>query len=158
MKKGILASLTAMTGAAAGAAAAWKVKGKSTDEYREYADKHLEILLMYNQWLLTKQEGKSIVSYFKEQGYKEIAVYGMSHVGERLLDELKGSEVTVKYAIDRNADNIYAAVDVVQPDGKLDKVDAVVVTANYYFDDIEKIMCEKVDCPILNLEDILYEI
>ena len=40
--------------------------------------------------------------------YKEIAIYGMSYLGERLADELAGSDITVKYAIDRNADNIYA--------------------------------------------------
>jgi len=158
MKKGMIAALSAMAGVVAGATGVWKIKGKSEIQFKEYADKHLAILLLFNQWMITKQEGKSIVTYFKKNGYQEIAVYGMSYVGERLLDELRESDVKVKYAIDKNADNIYVDMDVVMPGEQFEKVDAVVVTSNYYFEEIEESLGKKMDCPILNLEDILYEI
>ena len=64
----------------------------------------------------------------------------------------------MRYAIDKNADMIYANVDVVTPDDELEPVDVIVVTAIYYFDEIEEDLSEKVDCPIISLEDILYEI
>lgn len=158
MKKGLLASITAITGAVAGAAAAEHIKGKDVAKYKELADKHLAIMLMYNQWMTTKQQGKSIITYFKENGYKEIAIYGMSYVGERVLEELKDSEINVKYAIDKKADSIYMDIEVITPDDVFDDVDVIVVTSNYYFDAIEEMLMEKVDCPIINFEDILYEI
>ncbi len=158
MKKRMVMVATTLAGVVAGAAAVWKTKGKKEALAREFSDKHLSIMLMYNQWLVTKQEGKSVVTFFKEKGYNNIAIYGMSYVGERLLDELKDSDIIVQYAIDKNADHIYADVDVVSPEDVLDKVDAVVVTSNYYFDVIEESLRDKVDCPILNFEDILYEI
>ncbi len=158
MKKGMVMIAATLAGGLAGAASVWKIKGKREAMAREYSDKHLSIMLMYNQWLATKQDGKSIVTFFKENGYNSIAIYGMSYVGERLLEELKDSEIIVKYAIDKNADRIYADVDVVSPDDSLDEVDAVVVTSNFYFDAIEEILQDKVDCPIINFEDILYEI
>ena len=40
----------------------------------------------------------------------------------------------------------------------LETVDAVVVTAITFFDEIEERLSEKVDCPIISLEDILYEV
>lgn len=43
-------------------------------------------------------------------------------------------------------------------DDSLDKVDAVVVTSITFFDEVEEILSRKVDCPILFLEDILYEV
>ncbi len=158
MKKGMVMFASTLAGGIAGAVAMWKIKGKKEAVAREFSDKHLSIMLMYNQWLATKQEGKSVVSFFKENGYNSIAIYGMSYVGERLLEELKDSEIIVKYAIDKNADHIYADVDVVSPEDVLDEVDAVVVTSNFYFDAIEEKLQDKVDCPIINFEDILYEV
>ncbi len=158
MKKGIVASMAAIAGTVAGAAAVNHIKGKEDAKHKELADKHLAIMLMYNQWMITKQEGKSVVTYFKENNYKEIAIYGMSFVGERLLDELKDSEIKVKYAIDKRADTICADVEVVSPEDILEDVDAIVVTSNFYFKEIEDRLMEVVDCPILNFADILYEI
>ena len=37
-------------------------------------------------------------------------------------------------------------------------MDAVVVTVVYYFDAIEETLKQKVDCPILSLGDIVYEV
>ena len=37
-------------------------------------------------------------------------------------------------------------------------VDSVVVTAITFFDEIEEQLLQKMDCPILSLEDILYEV
>lgn len=82
----------------------------------------------------------------------------MNYVGETLLSEMAGSKVTVKYGIDKNAERIYQDIDVVLPDDALDDVDAVIVTAVTFFDEIEETLSQKVNCPILSLEDILCEI
>ena len=52
----------------------------------------------------------------------------------------------------------HADVDIVSMDDNLETVDAVVVTAITFFDEIEEQLSAKMDCPILSLEDILYEI
>ena len=52
----------------------------------------------------------------------------------------------------------YADVDIVSIDDDLEEVDAVVVTAITFFDEIEEKLSQKIDCPIISLEDILYEI
>ena len=40
----------------------------------------------------------------------------------------------------------------------LKPVDAIVVTAITFFDEIKEKLSEKIDCPIISLEDILYEV
>lgn len=62
------------------------------------------------------------------------------------------------YGIDRNADRIFSEVEIVNVEDTLQPVDAVVVTAIYNFDEIEEKLSELMDCPIISLEDIIYEI
>ena len=116
------------------------------------------LYMAFDQWLRIHQEGKTLTEYFNQNQYQTVAIYGMKELGERLYDELEGTDVTVRYIIDKNADMIYADVNVVTPEDVLEPVDIIVVTAIYYFDEIEENLSGKVHCPIISLEDILYEI
>lgn len=131
---------------------------KKVEKEREMAEKHLSLMLLLNRWLEIKQEGKSIIEYFHENKIKNIAIYGMSYVGERLYEELKNSDIEIRYEIDKNAEKIYSDVDIFSPEEELSKVDAIIVTPIFYFEEIEKMLKEKVDSQIISLEDILYEL
>ena len=155
MKKSIISVLSALTGAAIGAGAVGKVEGDKLNKMRAMSNKHLELFKMMNQWVKVKQEGKNLSSYFEENGYTKIA---MSYAGETLMNELENSIVTVVYAIDRNADSLYSDVDIVSMDDDLEDVDAIIVTAITFFDEIEETLSKKVNCPIISLEDVLYEV
>ena len=162
MKKNTISVLSVITGVicggSVGACIATK-KGRETEEkWKKMSNKHLDLMLLLNQWLITKEEKKSIVDYFHENKFKSIAIYGMSYVGERVYDELKNSDVTVKYAIDQNADRIYSEIDVISPDEDLEPVDAIIVTPISFYDEIEESLSSKINCPIISLEDILYQI
>lgn len=158
MKKGIISVLSAVTGAAIGAGAVGKAEREKANAANALAEKHLALFLMMDQWVKVKQEGKSLATYLEKNGYKRIAIYGMSYAGETLVDELKGSGIEVAYGIDKNAELIYADVDILTVDDDFAPVDAIVVTAITFFDEIEDMLSEKVDCPIISLEDILYEV
>jgi hypothetical protein len=158
MKKGIITILSVLTGAAVGAGAVKKVESEKLNKMRSMSNKHLELFKMMSQWVKVKQEGKNLSSYLEKNGYKKIAVYGMSYAGEALINELENSDIAVAYGIDRNAGSLYADVDIVSIDDDLEEVDAVVVTAITFFDEIEEKLSQKIDCPIISLEDILYEI
>lgn len=158
MKKLTLSLLSVLGGAATSAVAVRKVTGKATEVQRNMSEKHLALFLMMNQWVAVKQEGKNLADYFDKQGYKSIAIYGMSYAGERLLEELKCSDIQVQYGIDKNADNIYMDVNIVTMEDELKPVDAIVVTPIFFFDDIEEELSQKIDCPIISLEDVLYEV
>ena len=114
--------------------------------------------MMMNQWVKVKQEGKNLSEYFEKQGYKKIAIYGMSYAGETLVNELENTSVQILYGIDKNADSIYANIDVFSIEDSLEEVDAVIVTAITFFDEIEEELSTKFSCPIISLENVLYEI
>jgi len=157
MKKGIIGVLSLLAGVAGGAISVGKITGTKIQSNQKLSDKHLALFLMMNQWVKVKQEGKNLSTYFEKKGLKKIAVYGMSYAGETLVDELKGSCIEVAYGIDKKADTIYADVDIVSMEDDLAPVDAIVVTAITFFDEIERKLGEKVSCVIISLEDVLYE-
>ncbi len=158
MKKGMISVVSMLVGAAAGAGVIGKMEGDRLNKTQSMSDKHLALFLMMNQWVKVKQEGKNLSEYFERNGYKRIAVYGMSYAGETLIDELKGSKIEIAYGIDQRASSIYADVDIVSAEDTLKDVDAVVVTAISFFDEIEEKISLKLDCPIISLEDVLYDI
>ena len=158
MKKPIISIFSSLAGAVLGAGVVGKMSLDKTKKIQSMSQKHFALFLMMNQWVKVKQEGKNLALYFEKNGYKKIAIYGMSYAGETLIDELKDSGIIVAYAIDKKADSIYVDVDVVTMDDELKEVDAIVVTAITFFDEIEEQLSEKIDCPIISLEDILYEV
>jgi len=158
MRKVTLSLVSAVMGAAAGMGVAGSFMGKSIKKKSDMSDKHLSLFLMMNEWVKVKQAGKGLAGYFERNGYKKIAVYGMSYAGETLLDELDGSGIEVAYAIDKNAGSIYSDIDVVTMEADLQEVDAVVVTAITFYDEIEEKLRGKLKCPIVSLEDVLYEV
>ena len=158
MKKIVISALSALAGAAVGAGSVGKIADKETNRIKSMSDKHFALFLMMNQWVKVKQEGKNLSSYFTKNGYRKIAIYGMSYAGETLLEELKNSDITVSYGIDNNSDAIYADVDIVSMEDALGDVDAIVVTAITYFDEIADELSKKVSCPIISLDTILYEV
>ena len=158
MRKRVVSIITMIAGAAAGAGIMGIKTTKAAEKNKKMSDKHLALFLMMNQWVKVKQEGKTLESYFRKNGYKKIAIYGMSYVGGTLLDELKETEIEVAYGIDKNVDCIYSDIHIFDPGDNLDDVDAVVVTPIFFMDEIEEMLSVKMNCPIISLEDIMYEI
>lgn len=158
MKKGVIGVASALAGAAVGAVGVGKVMGDKVTEWKNMSDKHLALFLLMNQWVKVKQEGKNLADYLEREGCKTIAIYGMSYAGETLVEELQGSNIVIKYGIDKKANSIYADFDVVSPDDDLEDVDAIIVTSVTFFGEIEEQMSKKISCPIISLEDILYEV
>ncbi len=163
MKKGALATITTLLGAATGAASVYGTMNKKMqDEMRQEKElnkKNDAILKLYNKWFGLRQDGKSIADYCKANGYHSIAVYGMHYLGESLCKELKDSDIKIEYAVDRNPNQgMDSEIKIYTPEEELKEVDAVIVTAFFFFDEIEADLCLKMDCPIISLEDIINEL
>jgi len=124
---------------------------------QEMSNKHLSLFLMMNKWVRINQEGKKISLYFEKNGYKKIAIYGMSYAGKTLLNELKETAIQVRYAIDKNLCNSEGGVTICSIEDNLEDVDAIIVTAITYFDEIRDELEDKVQCPIISLESVIYE-
>ncbi len=125
--------------------------------------KQLETLLdhyrLLNHWLEIKNEGKSVASYFEEMGYSHIAVYGMAELGNRLMEDLESTSIHVDYGIDQDVSCSIARIEEVYfPEDDLPKTDAIVVTPYSAFGAIKKQLEEKVKCPIISLEEVVWSV
>ncbi|MCI8295698.1 MAG: hypothetical protein HFG22_07415 [Lachnospiraceae bacterium] len=108
-----------------------------------------------DRWFMSKQRGRLVYKTLSENGYHDIAIYGIGYLGERLLDELNGTDINVKYVIDRNANNIDRDIKIVRPEDGLEAVDAIIVTPVLYYHEIKKKLSEKIDLPIISIENII---
>lgn len=162
MKKRILVILAIVSSVFVGLLAGMKlmvnILGKEINRINQLSDKRSSLFLMMNQWVKVKQDGKNLADYFKKLGYQKIAIYGMNYAGETLLKELKSGNINVVYGIDKGKNGIHSDIDIVSPDENLEKVDVIVVTAITFYDEIVEMLSAKIECPIISLEDILYEV
>lgn len=160
MKKKLFIILSVVSGGVFSVLAIRKLYSGYTQEtqieqWKELSDKHLALMQLYDKWMITKQDGRSIVEYFDDNHIQTIAIYGMASVGLRLQDELRKTNVEVKYGIDKYKYKNRTDLDIVTPDEKLEKVDAIIVTAIYYFAEIRDELSKKTDIAIISLEEVL---
>lgn len=109
------------------------------------------------QWVYQLEKGNYVSEYLTKHNYPVVSIYGMKELGELLYEGLIGSGVDVAYIIDRNREMIDIEVPVFLPEDNLPEVDAIIVTAVHYYDEIRKYMEERVNCPIISLESILFD-
>lgn len=102
--------------------------------------------------------GQSMKRYFEKRNYQSVAVYGMGNLGEIVIEEFRDEGINVQYAIDRRADDICYEIDIYKPNDDLKKVDVVVVTPFVHFEEIRRVLEEKMDCPIISIEDLVKEV
>lgn len=157
MKKGFIAVLSTIIGAMAGGVGVFCLKEKQIQLKNKKVDKFKDYYHLLNQWLIHKQEGKCLEQYFIDNNYKSIAIYGMGEVGNRLYNELKDSKINVLYAIDESSWSAYSDIRIINIDD-YKEVDVIVVSAIFDFDNIIKEISEKVNCPIISLEDVVYDL
>lgn len=120
-----------------------------------------KMMILYDYWMHLKINGRSTAEYFKENGYYKIAIYGMNHIGNRLFEELKDSDIEVVFGIDQNAALMEYEIPIYERDKInskfIEKIDGIVVTAVSYFEEIVDVVKEKYDIPMLSIEKILVE-
>lgn len=118
------------------------------------SDKYLKLYQTTVKWLRLKQENKKIDKYLYEKGYHTIAVYGMSYMGQTLVDELLNSLVEVLYGIDQNAGGLHSKIKIYKPTDKLEPVDLILNTTNIENFRILEGMKEK-GIPMLHFDEVL---
>ena len=123
--------------------------------YEWVSSRHDELL---NNWMSLRDRNLNLSIYLKKYGYYKIAVYGTGKLGTHVFYELKGEEIEVAFGIDRNSENVKYPVKVYSPEQKFPKVDAVIITVIDKYGEISKLLYEKMNSPMIPLEDIIQEL
>ena len=142
------------------------VKRKNSVEYklREAKDIHISqdknshYLRLLDDWMSFREKGVRIANKLLSAGYKSIAIYGYGIAGRHLFNELITSKVLVKCIIDQKKDRSHIdGINLYYPTEEIPDVDAIIVSATYYYDEIYEMLKNKVTCRIISLETLLYE-
>lgn len=127
-------------------------KEKTINKFKQYYN-------LYGYWIELKNKNIHLETYFKERGFKSIAIYGMGDVGMQFAMELENSSIQVKYVLDENVYSDRVIFDVKNiEDANLPEVDAVVVTPVFAYDKIQQQIKSKFHCPIISIEDVVYSL
>lgn len=115
--------------------------------------------LLLQHWIEALYLHHRVSEYFEEEGYYNIAIYGMGDLANRLMDDLKDSGISVKYGIDQNAAGTVCKIEeIYSTDMELPEVDAIVVTPFYAFDDIYAVLRKKTIVPIISIEEVIWSL
>lgn len=157
MKKQFLSHfLCTMTGMVCSVGYLKKKYDQKHQKEAETTEKMQLYFSLLNQWLILKIDGVSLEKYFIDNNIKTIAIYGFGEIGKRFYEDIKKSSINVQYVVDQSADTIKDEIPLLKKTDVLEKVDALIVTATYYFDEIEGEMSQKIDFPVISLEEIIY--
>lgn len=108
---------------------------------------------IFNFWLDLKQNGISIAEYMLDNNYRNVIIYGLKNMGNRLVADLKCSDITIVGVIDNGS--IVTDLEKIDLEGEIPKADIVIVTAEFYFKEIKEKLADKVKCPVVSLVSIL---
>lgn len=106
-------------------------------------------------WMIKDEKDFSI--FLKKQyKIKNCAIYGYAELGKILRRRLEKSDISILYVLDKKVDaDPDGQIPFYYPISGLDKPDAVIVTAVYYFDEIRKELLELGYNNVYSLYDIV---
>lgn len=159
MKKVLMVLGSALAGGMISLANSSKLYQKELRDFRTKADRDRKLITVYDQWMLIKQEEKSVADALKSQEFYNVAIYGVGILGERVYAELKGSGIKIDYLIDKSVSGVYIDdVVIYKPEDKLPQTDAILVTPVFFYEEIKEDLEKRNPYPVLSFEDILYKI
>lgn len=121
-------------------------------------DMYISYFRLLENWMKAREENRNVKDYFYKNGYKNIVIYGLGKMASHLFFDLKDSDVKVIGAIDKGAINKFEEYPVVTIDDDIPKADCIVVTIIYDYENVKRILKEKMDCPIVSLMDVINDI
>ena len=130
-----------------------KAKKAYSCEVRKYQSYYY----LFGSWMVLRNKGRTLAEYFENHNFKNVAICGLGRLGLCLYEELKGSNIDVKYAIDKKAESFsYLNLKVISPEEHLEAVDVIVVTKFIDYNEIVEELRQKTPCHVVSLEDVVF--
>lgn len=117
---------------------------------------------MLKKWLENRNAGKTFVDYFHEYGYQTLAVYDAGDLGRLLYEEIRDSDLAVRYFVDRNAEGLrnIDGIPVILPSQiqKMEEVDVLVISPIVDYDAVCRLLAEEMPkIRTLSLREAVFE-
>lgn len=128
----------------------------------ENDNNHWDSFITMKRWLENRNKGKLFQDYFRECGYKKIAIYGAGDIGRLLYEEVKESDIEILYFVDRNAEGIRAIDDIpvitLQDVSNMENVDVLVITPIGNYNEICRALINFIpEMATISIREAVYE-
>ena len=130
------------------------VEAQLEQKYKENI-RYFGLFSVLNDWMYINNNGASICAYLAKKGCKKVAIYGMSHIGQRLKEELENDGLTVCYGIDRDDSIVIDNFRIYAPDDTISEVDAIIIATYQNYKEIKQLLEKKTDAEVLFIKDII---
>jgi len=128
----------------------------STVELERKLQKSVLFYWIFTRWMDIKIRGYGVADILSKLNYHCIAIYGYAELGQLLYRELVSTNIHVSYLLDKRVkDTGIENLPVYVPQIGLPEVDAIVVTAVYYFAEIEKELLQMGYQNIISFRELL---
>lgn len=128
----------------------------------ENANKDKDCFVTLKRWLENRNQNRTFSHYFHQYGYQTIAIYGAGDLGRLLYQELKGTDIIVKYFVDRNGEGMHQLDGIpvipISEIHEMEEVDALIITPIGSYDGICQTLARKLPrMRTLSLKEAVYE-
>lgn len=123
--------------------------------YINILEKYRKMFFVCDRWMDLECHSGSISEYLYSQNIRKVAVYGMGYIGKQLVNRLKGTNVSLIGAIDRNAGFINTDIMVMRPEEFEQEADLVIITV---LDNTEAVLQDVKKCfdiPAITINQLL---
>lgn len=117
---------------------------------------------MLKRWMENRNAGKTFVDYLHEYGYKTLGIYDAGELGRLLYEEIKASDLKVRYFVDRNAEGLKAIEGIpviyLSEISKMEEVDVLIISPIVDYEAVCQILSEEAPkLQTLSLKEAVYE-
>lgn len=134
-------------------------RGLIMQTYRQ-AEKHRIYYELTYEWMNAVITGRSIADWIVKNGYRTVAIYGMSESGQMVYWDLcKCRDLQVRYGLDRRSNIESKELKIYNIDSCPEPVELIIVTAVIAFEGIKSEISEKLDfsCKVISLIQLIEE-
>ncbi len=155
--KSIVVFFLAVLGISFAAFTTWAIEENLSKSQKEKS-RYFGLFSLLNDWMYINNHGASISDYLTKKGYKRVAIYGMSHIGHRLKEELEKKGLTVCYGVDRDGSIVIDGFKIYSPQDILPKADAIIIATYQNYEDLRELLQNKTEADVLFVKDILSDL
>ena len=153
----IMYAFLLVIGGLAGGIITFRITLKKREAEKRNIERLNRTLNMLNQWLILKEKGIELKFPIENSINKKVIIYGFSIKGRHLARELIRSGVEVTAAIDRKKMSPFENIHVYQINHCNIEADIIINTVITEHQSVSNNLKKYFDCPIVSLEDIIFE-
>ena len=126
-----------------------------TEKWRAHVNRKNSFYQLMRNWMQLNLNGGSIEEQLMKLGCFSVAIYGVGNHGRMLYEDLRDTQISVKYFIDKQKKEGLGEVPVYSLEEELPDADAVIITPYLEFASIQQVLQDKIRSRMIPLNALV---